>query len=159
MLVLLLRFDQIIIIILNDVSVVSTTNEVVIGEWVVTDKLTEFNWWNFTPPDVCNHTVSDPTMYALSSSLRTEHATKAFNCQDANSDLRPMIWFKPTPVKAVERFESHRLHYFITWRARLDGDMKDMGLRPEMAMDREKWRCGIIGRTSDPQDTFRTRTC
>ena len=34
-------------------------------------------------------------------------------------------------------------------RARLGGDMKDMGLRPEMAMDREKWRCGIMGRTSD----------
>ena len=38
----------------------------------------------------------------------------------------------------------------MTWRARLDGDMKDMGLRPEMAMDREKWRCGIMRRTSDP---------
>ena len=38
----------------------------------------------------------------------------------------------------------------MTWRARLDGDMRDMGLRPEMAMDREKWRCGIMGRTSDP---------
>ena len=38
----------------------------------------------------------------------------------------------------------------MTWRARLDGDMKDMGLRPEMAMDREKWRCGIMERTSDP---------
>ena len=38
----------------------------------------------------------------------------------------------------------------MTWRARLDEDMKDMGLRPEMAMDREKWRCGIMGRTSDP---------
>ena len=38
----------------------------------------------------------------------------------------------------------------MTWRARLDGYMKDMGLRPEMAMDREKWRCGIMGRTSDP---------
>ena len=37
----------------------------------------------------------------------------------------------------------------MTWRARLDGDMKDMGLRPEMAMDREKWRCGFMGRTSD----------
>ena len=37
----------------------------------------------------------------------------------------------------------------MTWRARLDGDMNDMGLRPEMAMDRENWRCGIIGRTSD----------
>ena len=38
----------------------------------------------------------------------------------------------------------------MTWTARLDGDMKDMGLRPEMAMDREKWRCSIMGRTSDP---------
>ena len=38
----------------------------------------------------------------------------------------------------------------MIWRARLDRDMKDMGLRPGMAMDREKWRCGIIGRTSDP---------
>ena len=38
----------------------------------------------------------------------------------------------------------------MTWRARLDGDMKDVGLRPEMAMDREKWRCGIMARTSDP---------
>ena len=38
----------------------------------------------------------------------------------------------------------------MTWRARLDGDMKDMGLRPGMAMDREMWRCGIMGRTSDP---------
>ena len=31
-----------------------------------------------------------------------------------------------------------------------DGDMKDMGLRPGMAIDREKWRCGIMGRMSDP---------
>ena len=38
----------------------------------------------------------------------------------------------------------------MIWRARLDGDMKDVGLRPEMAMDREKWRCGIMGSTSDP---------
>ena len=38
----------------------------------------------------------------------------------------------------------------MTWRARLDGDMKDMGLRPGMAMDRDKWRCSIVGRTSDP---------
>ena len=38
----------------------------------------------------------------------------------------------------------------MTWRARLDGDMKGIGLRPEMAMDREKWRCSIMGRTSDP---------
>ena len=38
----------------------------------------------------------------------------------------------------------------ITWRARLDGDMKDMRLRPEMAVDREKWRCGIMVKTSDP---------
>ena len=37
----------------------------------------------------------------------------------------------------------------VTWRAWLDGDMKDIGLRPGMAMDREKWRCGIMGRTSD----------
>ena len=27
----------------------------------------------------------------------------------------------------------------MTWRARLDGDMKDMGLRPGMTRDREKW--------------------
>ena len=33
-----------------------------------------------------------------------------------------------------------------------NGDMKDMGLRPEMAMDREKWRCGIMRRTSDPHE-------
>ena len=38
----------------------------------------------------------------------------------------------------------------MTWRARLDGNMNYMGLRPEMAMDREKWRCDIMGRTSDP---------
>ena len=38
----------------------------------------------------------------------------------------------------------------MTWTARLDGDMKDMGLSPEMAMDREKWRCGIMERTSAP---------
>ena len=38
----------------------------------------------------------------------------------------------------------------MTWRARLDGDMKDMGLRPEMVMDREMRWCGIMGRTSDP---------
>ena len=31
-------------------------------------------------------------------------------------------------------------------RAQLDGDMKD---RPK-ARDGEKWRCGIMGRTSDP---------
>ena len=40
----------------------------------------------------------------------------------------------------------------MTWRARLDGDIKDMRLRPEMAMDREKWRCGIMGRTSDTHE-------
>ena len=38
----------------------------------------------------------------------------------------------------------------MTWRARLGGEMKDMGLRPEMAMGREKWRCSIMGRTCDP---------
>ena len=38
----------------------------------------------------------------------------------------------------------------MIWRARLDGDMKDIGLRPGIAMDGEKWRCGIMGRTSDP---------
>ena len=38
----------------------------------------------------------------------------------------------------------------MTWRTRLDGDMKDMGLRPRMAMDRKMWRCGIMRRTSDP---------
>ena len=38
----------------------------------------------------------------------------------------------------------------LTWRARLDGDMKDMELRPSMAMDREKWRCGFMRRTFDP---------
>ena len=39
---------------------------------------------------------------------------------------------------------------WMTWRARFNGDMKDMGLRPELAMDQEKWRCGIMRRTSDP---------
>ena len=39
----------------------------------------------------------------------------------------------------------------MTWRARLDGDMKERKLRPEIAMDREKWRRGIMGRTSDPR--------
>ena len=38
----------------------------------------------------------------------------------------------------------------MTWKARLDGDMKDVELRPGMAMEREKWRRGIMGRTSDP---------
>ena len=38
----------------------------------------------------------------------------------------------------------------MTWRVWLDGDMKDMGLRPEMVLDGEQWRCGIMGRTSDP---------
>ena len=30
----------------------------------------------------------------------------------------------------------------MTWSARLDGDINDMGLRPGLVMDREKWRCG-----------------
>ena len=38
----------------------------------------------------------------------------------------------------------------MTWRARLGGDMKDVGLRPEMSINREMWRCGIMARTSDP---------
>ena len=38
----------------------------------------------------------------------------------------------------------------MTWRARLDGDMKDTELRPGMAMDQAKWRCSIMERTSDP---------
>ena len=29
----------------------------------------------------------------------------------------------------------------MTWRARLDGDMKDVGLRPGMEINQEKWRC------------------
>ena len=33
----------------------------------------------------------------------------------------------------------------MTWRARLDRDMKDIGLKLGMAMNREKWRCGIMG--------------
>ena len=45
----------------------------------------------------------------------------------------------------------------ITWRAQLDGDMKDMGLRPGMAMDREKWKCGIMGRTPDPHERGNNR--
>ena len=45
----------------------------------------------------------------------------------------------------------------MTWRARLDGDMKDMGLRPGMAMDREKWRCSLMGRTSDPHKRVNNR--
>ena len=40
----------------------------------------------------------------------------------------------------------------ITWSAWLDGDMKDMGIRPGMAIDREKLRCGIMGRTCDPHN-------
>ena len=38
----------------------------------------------------------------------------------------------------------------MAWRAWLDRDMKDMGPRLGMAMDQEKWRCGIMGRTPDP---------
>ena len=38
----------------------------------------------------------------------------------------------------------------MNWRERLEGDMKEMGLKPELAMDREKWRCSIMRRTSDP---------
>ena len=34
---------------------------------------------------------------------------------------------------------------------------KDMELRPEMAMDREKWRCGIMRRTSDPYERENNR--
>ena len=45
----------------------------------------------------------------------------------------------------------------LTWRARLDGDMKDIELRPEMAMDREKWKCGIMGRTPDPHERGNNR--
>ena len=30
----------------------------------------------------------------------------------------------------------------MTWRARLNGDMEDMGLRPGMAMNRDKDRDG-----------------
>ena len=40
----------------------------------------------------------------------------------------------------------------MTLRARLNGDMNDMGSRPGMAMDRKKWICGIMGRTSDPHE-------
>ena len=36
----------------------------------------------------------------------------------------------------------------MTWRARLNEDVKDMRLRPEMAIDREKMRCGILGKKS-----------
>lgn len=36
----------------------------------------------------------------------------------------------------------------MTCSARLGVDMKNMEMRPEMAMDRELWRSGIMGRTS-----------
>ena len=39
---------------------------------------------------------------------------------------------------------------WMNWRERLEGDMKEMGLRPELAMDRERWRCGIMRKTSEP---------
>ena len=39
----------------------------------------------------------------------------------------------------------------MTCKAWLNGDMKDVGQRPEMEIDREKWRCGIMGRASDSQ--------
>jgi len=45
----------------------------------------------------------------------------------------------------------------MTWGARLVGDMKDMGLKPEMARDREKWRCDIMGKTSDPHKRGNSR--
>ena len=71
-------------------------------------------------------------------------------------------WFEHVEQKEVNdwvsvcrNFEvagSSRNRPRMTWRARLDGDMKNMELRPGMAMDREKWRCGIMGRTSDPHE-------
>ena len=47
-------------------------------------------------------------------------------------------------------YAAFRCIEYALFRCILDGDMKDMGLRPGMAMDPEKWRCGIMGRTSDP---------
>jgi hypothetical protein len=38
----------------------------------------------------------------------------------------------------------------LTWTARFDEYMKDTEQRPGMSMEREKWSCGIMGRTSDP---------
>src|SRR5271165_334057 len=70
-------------------------------------------------------------------------------------------WFGHVERKEVDDWVSARRNFEVagsrgrgrprmTWRARLDGDMKDMGPRPEIAMDLEKWRCGIKGRTSEP---------
>ena len=67
-----------------------------------------------------------------------------------------LSWFGHVERKEVDNWVSACRNLEVagrpkmTWRARLDEDMKDMGLRPEMAMDRENWRCGIMGRTSDP---------
>ena len=38
----------------------------------------------------------------------------------------------------------------MTWEKRLEGDMKMMGLKPGLVLNREMWRCGIMGRMSDP---------
>ena len=58
-------------------------------------------------------------------------------------------WFGPVERKEVDDLVSacrnlevagsrDRGRPRMIWRARLDEDMKDMGLKPEMAMDREK---------------------
>ena len=38
----------------------------------------------------------------------------------------------------------------MTWKGRLDRDMKERGLTAEMAKEWEKWRGDIMGKTSDP---------
>jgi len=44
-----------------------------------------------------------------------------------------------------------------TWQECVNGDMKAMRLTPDLAQDREGWRCGIVGKTSDPRGRGVTR--
>ena len=74
--------------------------------------------------------------------------------------LRPGMAVDREKCGIMDRTSDLHKNYFFTFifskqftralRARMDGDIKDMGLRPGMAMDREKGRCGIMGRASDP---------
>ena len=78
---------------------------------------------------------------------------------DAETDSKPIIiiiirrdrlwWFGHVERKKVDDWLSAYRNLEVvdsrgkgrprmTWRARLNGDMKDMGLRPGMAMNREK---------------------
>jgi hypothetical protein len=104
---------------------------------------------------MCGVTLKDrvPTV-ELRRRLGVEGVVEVMRCDR-------LLWFGHVERKEVDDWVSACMHLEVAgsrgrvrpmmiWSAQLDGDMRERGLRPEMAKDRDEWRCGIMGNMSDP---------